>query len=266
MAEHSFLKHFEQNRRPPALVDPAIARQFTPLLRERVVASLQSFQLGEAAGGRIHAQVLVQKDAALDGAIRRTIQLYVEEEWRHAEELARVIRAIGAPLIARHWSNGAFTFCRRLLGFRIKLLTMAVAEVAGIVYYRALAERAGSSELGRVLSRIARDEEHHLDFQTTWFARVLRLTPRPLRLPYGIVLALLCSAILAAGVMAIWVEHRVLLRSLGVGLAHLTRGAIHELSSRSALFRRCLRQSPDRAELSSAALHRLEPSRIISRA
>ncbi len=236
MAEHSFLRHFQNNRRAATVVDPLIARELEPALRARVVASLQSFQLGEAAGGRIHAQVLVQRDAALDADTRRTIQLYVEEEWRHAEELARVIRALGAPLIDQHWSNGAFTFCRRLLGFRVKLLTMAVAEVAGIVYYRALAERAGSAELSRVLSGIARDEEHHLDFQTTWFATVLRLTPALLRAPYAVLLAALCLVILSAAVLSIWIEHRALLGRLGVGLAHLTHRALRELTSRAALF------------------------------
>src|SRR5687767_15203009 len=102
-----FFDHFQRNRRPPAGTDPAIARQLDPVLKALVVRSLQSFQLGEAAGGRIHHEVMVQPDPALDAVTRLSIKLYVEEEWRHARELALLLEALGAPLIRAHWTNGA---------------------------------------------------------------------------------------------------------------------------------------------------------------
>lgn len=54
------------------------------------------------------------------------------------------MRALGRELQAAHWTNAGFTACRRMLGLRTKMMTLAVAELIGIVYYRALATGLGS--------------------------------------------------------------------------------------------------------------------------
>ncbi len=228
--DRRFLDHFLYNRRSPRPTPAAIESELAPGLKPLLVRSLQSFQLGEAAGGRIHQQVLLQRDPALDPSTRLSIQLYVEEEWRHARELELALARLGAPLIQKHWSNAAFTYCRRLFGFRVKLLTMATAEVVGIVYYRALAAGAGSPSLALVLSGIAADEEQHLRFQAEWFAHVLSLTPRWWRSFYAAYLTTVFAAILSAALLAVWVEHNRLLRRVGLSFGELVESSLHEVA------------------------------------
>ncbi len=232
--DRRFLEHFSRNRRSARPTPAGIEAEIEPGLRALLVHSLQSFQLGEAAGGRIHEQVLVQRDPALDPSTRRSIQLYVEEEWRHARELELVLEALGATVIQKHWSNAAFTYCRRLFGFRVKLLTMATAEIVGIVYYRALATGAGSPSLALVLSGIAADEEHHLDFQAEWFAHVLGLVPRWWRPLYALYLALVFGVILVAALLSVWFEHQNLLRRVGLRFGALVEQSLHEVALRRA--------------------------------
>jgi hypothetical protein len=233
--ETTWLAYFEGNAREDHAPSPSLARELPRSIQGLLAESLGRFQLGESAGGKLHEEIATLRDAALDAPTRRAIQLYIEEEWRHARELALVIRALGGELQTAHWTNGAFTACRRLLGLRTKMLALAIAEVVGIVYYRALATRLGSPALDTSLSRIASEEARHLDFQAAFFDRALRLTPRPLREPYRWVLRLLMLAALLAACLVLWLDHGALLRRVGLGPRGLTARCFQELTSRRFL-------------------------------
>jgi len=163
------------------------------------------------------------------------VQLYIEEEWRHARELALLVHGLGGALQTEHWTNGAFTACRRLLGLRTKMMTLAIAEVVGIVYYRALAQGVGSAALATSLRRIANEESRHLDFQAAFFDRAVDLTPRALRSPYRWLLRGLMLAVLTAALIVLLLDHGRLLRSIGATPRALTRAAWRELSGRRFL-------------------------------
>src|SRR5579859_6889059 len=171
MLATTWLAYFEGNRGGDRAPGPHLTRELPMDLHVSLARSLGRFQLGESAGGKIHEEVSTHPDRALDAPTRRSIQLYIEEEWRHARELASIIGAIGGELQTAHWTNGAFTACRRMLGLRTKMLTLAVAEVIGIAYYRALADGLGSPALASSLGRIAEEESRHLDFQAEFFER-----------------------------------------------------------------------------------------------
>lgn len=231
----TFLAYFEGNAREDRAPAPSLATELPRALHAPLAESLGRFQLGESAGGKLHEDVVTLRDAALDAPTRRAIQLYIEEEWRHARELALVIHALGGELQQAHWTNGAFTACRRLLGLRTKMMTLAIAEVIGIVHYRALAAGLGSPALHGALSRIANEESRHLDFQAAFFERAVESAPRSLREPYRWLLCGLMWAILFAACAVLWLDHRALLRHVGLGLRAVAAAARRELTSRRFL-------------------------------
>jgi hypothetical protein len=235
MTRVSWLAYFEANARDDRAPDAALSVEVPRELRAPLAASLGRFQLGESAGGKIHDEMPTHPDAALDAETRRSIQLYIEEEWRHARELAMLIRALGGELQTAHWTNGAFTACRRILGLRTKMMTLAVAEVIGIVYYRALADGMGSPALAGSLRRIANEESRHLDFQAAFFERAIALAPALLRRPYRWLLRAQMWAILAAALAVLLVDHGKLLRRAGARARPVARAACAELLGRGFL-------------------------------
>lgn len=231
----TWLAYFEGNRKGDRAPGARLAFEVPRELHAPLAASLGRFQLGESAGGKIHEEIPHLRDGALDAETRRSVQLYIEEEWRHSRELALVIRALGRELLTAHWTNGAFTACRRLLGLRTKMMTLAIAEVVGIVYYRALADGAGSAALATALRRIANEESQHLDFQAAFFDRAVELAPRLGRAPYRWLLVALMNAVFAAALLVLLLDHGRLLRRLGVGPRRLFRDCRYELRARRFL-------------------------------
>lgn len=235
MSTRAWLDYFEGNRRPDAAPAKGLRGEVPLPLRAPLARSLARFQLGESAGGRVHDEVQRHGDPVLDSSTRRSVQLYIEEEWRHARELSLVIDALGGELLEAHWTNAAFTACRRLLGLRTKMMTLAIAEVVGIVYYRALARHVGSAALSVALERIAAEEARHLDFQAAFFERALALASPLRRGSYRLLLALLMLSILGAAVAVLLVDHGALLRRLRVPLGPLLGDALLQLRSRGFL-------------------------------
>jgi hypothetical protein len=231
----TWLAYFEGNARLDCAPAASLRAEVPPLLWGPLALSLGRFQLGESAGGRIHEEMPSHCDAALDPPLRRAVQLYIEEEWRHARELAMVIRALGGELQTAHWTNGAFTACRRILGLRTKMMTLAIAEVIGIVYYRALARGVGSPALATSLRRIANEESRHLDFQAAFFERAILLTPRWARSTYRWLLRGLMFAILAAALLVLLLDHGRVLRQAGASARTLASASWRELSGRRFL-------------------------------
>jgi hypothetical protein len=231
----AWLAYFEGNAREDCAPAATLLAEVAEPMRTPLSVSLGRFQLGESAGGRIHEAILTHPDRALDGATRRSIQLYIEEEWRHARELEMIIRAFGGRLQSVHWTNGAFTACRRMLGLRTKMMTLAMAEVIGIVYYRALARGMGSEALAISLDRIADEESRHLDFQASFFDHAVSLAPPRLRTPYRWLLRGTMFAILAAALFVLLVDHGRLLRRAGASARSLVRASWKEVANRRFL-------------------------------
>jgi len=186
-------------------------------LRAALVRSLGRFYLGESSEGRIAKEAASSSDPAFDDAMRESIALYIREEGRHAREIASALRALGAPLPTRHWSESLFRRGRRLLGLRTKMMVIGAAEVVGVVYYRLLAERV--PPLAEMANAIARDEERHLEFQAEYFARVLRRSSAS----GNAVAAAGFAGIVSCAVATFVVDHAPLLAELGVARAEIAR-------------------------------------------
>jgi hypothetical protein len=148
----------------PALEDP----QDYSAVPASVARSLAIFQLGESGGGTIVEQARNSRIGSADESYAGALQLFVDEEHRHAELLAICVRNLGGSLIRRNWTADLFVFGRRLLGLRLKVLVLLVAEVVGLCYYHLLATRLPESRVRSLLTQIVNDERSHLQFHCSF--------------------------------------------------------------------------------------------------
>ncbi len=212
-----WLAYFERNAGRASPATPATIAALAPALHVPLVHALQCFQLGEAGEGRVANQARISTDPALDDNIRESIAFYVREEGRHAAELARLLRAMGATTIRKHVSEQLFERSRRLMGLRAKMAVMAVAEVVGSAFYLTLAARVPDPHIAEAMRVISADEDRHLAFQRNFFRRVLATTPLPIRPFLAFALWFWFLGVLAAGIAAVAFGHRKLFTALGSG-------------------------------------------------
>ncbi|MEU3464105.1 ferritin-like domain-containing protein [Streptomyces sp. NPDC006733] len=172
--------------------------------------SLQRFQVGEDGDG---ANLIRKADEAGDREYAAAVRLFVAEEQNHARLLAALLGAGGRPLITAHWSDSAFVRLRRLLGLRLELLVLMIAEVVALRYYRAVSEGAGDPLVSEVAARILADERRHVPFHCLRLRQALGALPHALRV---LVLAGWRLLLLGATAVVVW-DHGPALRHLGVG-------------------------------------------------
>ncbi|MEU9884528.1 ferritin-like domain-containing protein [Sphaerisporangium sp. NPDC051011] len=178
-------------------------------LHGSVLRSLQRFQVGEDGDG---ANLVAKAAAAGDDRYTRAVRLFVAEERDHARLLARLLAAAGAPIISGHWSDAVFVRLRRMLGLRLELMVLMIAEVIALRYYRALRDGSGDRLTAEVAGRIFDDERRHVPFHCDRLRDGFRDLPRPLRaaVRYG-------WWVLTLGVCAVVaLDHGPALRRLGV--------------------------------------------------
>lgn len=178
-------------------------------LPAKLVHSLQRFQLGEGGDG---AELIGKADRAGDPAYARAVRLFVAEERNHARMLALLLEAEGGGTLAGHWSDAAFVGLRRLLGLRVELFVLMVAEAVALRYYRALRDGAADPLTSEVADRIHADEERHVPFH----CRRLREALAPLPAPARRAATLVWRAALTGAAVLVAVDHGPALRVLGV--------------------------------------------------
>jgi hypothetical protein len=211
-----FRAHFEANRLRPVPAPTAVVRRLLPPhVRRAAAAVLARFQLGEAGEGRVAREIDRIHLPAVDDDYRASLKLFVKEEGRHAIILAGLVRALGGQLLSHKASNHLFRWARRLLGLRLKVLVLLVAELVGAAVYQGLGACAGPGGLRRALRDIAADERHHLLFH----AAFLRAQPPPWR-P---LLRLALLAITAAATLVVVLESGRDLAVCGLSPAALVR-------------------------------------------
>jgi hypothetical protein len=163
-------RHFEANRTRPLPEGLERLDEVPEAWREAVVESLARFQLGEAGEGRIAHEIDGARLPGIDADYRAALKLFVAEEGRHGRILGHMVRALGGRLLAKNWTEHLFVRGRRLLGLRLKLMVLLVAEVVGGAFYGLMVERLPEGPLRRGLRQICEDERHHLRFHGDFFA------------------------------------------------------------------------------------------------
>jgi hypothetical protein len=192
------------------LPDPFAGEPQLAAVPKSVARSLAIFQLGESGGGTIIEQARHSRLAGIDEHYTAAMALFVAEEHHHAELLACGVRMLGGELIRRNWTAKLFVFGRRLLGLRLKVMVLLVAEVVGICYYHLLASRLPSSQLRAVLEDIVEDELSHLDYHCC-FLRTQAGTPFR-----RVVFQAAWRTLTRAAAVAVLIDHWPALRDLGI--------------------------------------------------
>ncbi|MEG3630955.1 ferritin-like domain-containing protein [Streptomyces poriticola] len=201
-------RRFEEERARRAAQGDPDWREGARLHRE-VWAGIQRFQVGEDGDG---ANLVAKADRAGDPDYARAVRLFVAEEQNHARLLARLLAAGGMPTLNGHWTDRVFVRLRRLMGLRLELLVLMVAEVVALRYYRALHEGTDDTLTSEVAGRILADEQRHVPFHCERLRASLAELPRPARRP---VMALWRLLLLAAS-LVVAADHRRALRRLGL--------------------------------------------------
>ncbi|MEW1779354.1 ferritin-like domain-containing protein [Streptomyces sp. NPDC086777] len=208
-------RRFEDERaRRDAQGDPDWGRGAA--LHPAVWASIQRFQVGEDGDG---ANLIGKADQAGDADYGEAVRLFVAEEQNHARLLALLLAAGGVPTLSGHWSDAVFVRLRRLMGLRMELLVLMIAEVVALRYYRALRDGTGDALTAEVAGRILSDEERHVPFHCERLRSSLAELPRATR---RTVLALWRLLLLAACVV-VAADHGAALRRLGTGRLRFVR-------------------------------------------
>ncbi|MET9463680.1 ferritin-like domain-containing protein [Streptomyces sp. NPDC006544] len=204
----AWLADFEAEReRRAAQGDPDWSRGAA--LPPALVRSLQRFQVGEDGDG---SALIGKAGRAGDPVYARAVRLFVAEEQNHARLLALLLAAGGAGTLAGHWSDTAFVRLRRLLGLRVELLVLMVAEVVALRYYRAVRDGSPDPLASEVAGRILADEERHVPFHCLRLREALA----PLPAPAGRAATLAWQALLAGAAAVVAVDHGPALGTLGV--------------------------------------------------
>jgi hypothetical protein len=167
-----WLAHFERNATRPLPAGP-IAQDVDEAVRIPLAKSIAIFQLGEAGAGRLAHEIDGVRFAHTDARYTACIKHFVREEGRHARILGFILRGLDGTFLKRAWANSLFTFGRRLLGVRFKLLVALVAEVIGLGFYGMVAEHLGPGAVRAALEQICGDEAAHLEFHAEFFATQL---------------------------------------------------------------------------------------------
>jgi hypothetical protein len=185
-------------------------------MRRALVRSLRRFQIGERSGSRIATDVWHAHDAFLDDDLRHAITRYISEEHRHGDLLEALLGRMGADVSRRDLSASAFTFARRLLGLRGKIIVLNVAEIIGAEFYSSVVQTSNSATVRHVVGAIRDDELAHLAFGLTLIRRMIDAPgSRVRRRVRRIALLSWFYVVLAAAIAVVAVDHTPYLRRAG---------------------------------------------------
>lgn len=191
--------------------------------REKLAAvaeSLQEFQRGESSEGRHflscgfhHAMKTGDSEyvAALD--------LFIQEENRHGDYLARFLKLAGYPLVSATHGDTVFRGLRRIGGLEGAITVLLTAEIIACPYYTAISRATSSPLLQAICAQILQDEYKHLRFQN----ERLQILQQGRGLLARWAFIGLQSALLVGAVAVLWPRHRRAIRAGGYSFAGFLR-------------------------------------------
>jgi hypothetical protein len=184
-----------------------------------LIRSVQRFQAGEDGDG---ASLIAKSAAAGDADYLAAVRLFVAEEQNHARLLKRLLAYAGQSTIDGHWTDTVFVAVRRASGLRLELMTLMLAEVVALRYYRALRDGAADVLVRTVAGRILADEERHVPFHVQRLRDGFAASPAAARRA-GAVLwwTLMCGA-----TVVVALDHGGALRVLGVSRRGFVRDVL----------------------------------------
>ncbi len=136
--------------------------------------SLAIFQIGETGEGRIAKEIDEFHSKYINNNYKEALKLFVKEEGRHARILSNMIRSLEGKNLEFNFTEKLFKIGRRILGVKLKLLVLLVAETISVEFYKFYAKKLPLSGLRASLIRIIKEEEKHLDFHSEFFKYILK--------------------------------------------------------------------------------------------
>jgi hypothetical protein len=193
-----------------------------------LVRSLQRFQAGEDGDG---ASLISKSARAGDQNYLAAVRLFVAEEQNHARLLKNILTYGGESIIDGHWTDTVFVAVRRALGLRLELMTLMLAEVVALRYYRALRDGTRDALVTDVAGRILADEQRHVPFHVDRLRDGFADTPVAARL----IAAGFWWVLMTGATLVVAVDHGRALHVLGVSRRRFVREVL-------ALFRPIVRE------------------------
>src|SRR5688572_19208879 len=159
-----WIEHFRRNRLNRPEPDWQQAIIMSPAVQQKLVRSLEQFQLGDGGG----PASLIARDAerfrGSSEEMRQLVDEWFREEREHSRLLGAAVQRFGGRRIDSHWSFTAFCACRRVLGVRFELQVLLLTEIVSTAYYRVMRRHVPDIPVKQMCSLILRDEAGHVAF------------------------------------------------------------------------------------------------------
>jgi hypothetical protein len=193
--------HFDQ-------LDWNVADELSAEEKKCIYNSLQQFQKGENSEGK-HLYSFAKTFP--DPEYFESIKLFIKEEQKHAQVLAKFMELHSIPKIKSHWIDSVFRGLRKFFGLENTIIVLVTAEIIAKVYYRALFQASSSTLLKKICNQILQDEDQHLAFQATTLNHFYHSSPR-----WKQIITRSWHRILMTGtIFVVWLWHKKVLKSGG---------------------------------------------------
>ena len=173
--------------------------------RRTITKSIQAFQLGESSEG-LHLYRCAERYAKTTGDYEYfdAIKLFIKEEQRHSQYLARFMKMADIPLARKIFVDSVFRGLRKLANLECSISVLLTAEIIANVYYRALHDATQSCFLRDICKQILIDEKSHVEFQ----AERLAMLRRERKLLWVLFTNFAHRILFAGTLVAVWVKCR----------------------------------------------------------
>lgn len=172
-SSEEWLAYFRRNTETLLSIPWSNGASLTPEESHAIYRSIQQFQLGESSDGN-HLRDLAHAYAVRTGdvAYGEAMDLFIQEEQRHARDLGRFMDLAEIPRTTSHWSDRVFRSLRTMGNLEMMLSVLLAAELIAKAYYVALREATDSPALRQLCRQILRDEAQHMYFHVERLARL----------------------------------------------------------------------------------------------
>ncbi|MEO0556670.1 MAG: ferritin-like domain-containing protein [Bacteroidota bacterium] len=224
---------FARNATAPRPIPWNAPVRWTPDERSAIAASIQEFQLGEQSEGHTLRRCAKRYAARTgDTAYPDAMRLFIDEEARHAAELARLLTSAGERLKTHTPLDSVFRRLRKLGlgdGLEVCLRVLVTAEVVALLYYAALRDATRCPVTQALCAQILRDEAAHVRFHAERLAQIQasrsRLHRHAVRSAH--------RGLMLGTASAVWLGvHRHVLRRGGLTARAFVSGCVRTLNRR----------------------------------
>lgn len=215
--------HFEYHALRPGDVAQDTHDCLKPEELRLIASSIASVQLGErSAGPELLRAAERFAQAKRIAHLVRIIELLIHEELRHGSLLHAFMRNHWIPMKRSGWTYPLSGYIRGLAGLQGQLSMLVSAELAGLVYYRALETVTDCQRLRFLCRVVVSDKLAHVGFESELLAALRADWPASLRA----LMRLTHRAFFTVVAVVVWWSHRPVLHRAGHGVRSFLRACL----------------------------------------